>query len=462
MRAAVRFPFWTQVMTSIGQLSAMQSYMTWVRNLFKSELDPSNTGNDYKVSDVFIWAGWGGASPHAFIVEERDGAGAVTGNMWMFVFPYHVTNINASYLSSTFQSHATYLRRWGYDNVNDLAMCFTIWFFPAGGLRRSQITLNGGHTFLAGDVGMEIRNAGDTKRGIIESVSGNVLTVRHTVGGKWAAADTLTDVASATESGTIVTEDWRSFPDVGFSNFSTLALSSGDFTTSASSPYSAITSFLPKEGTGAPFRNYKGRATIGQVLHTYSYMQLLFDNSNGQKQLSAYCSRGQQYRYTRDVFISGDVLVNSDGSTTYTKGGVGWTFTSNEVNGQYTEFYYHEGEYYGGGSGVAGEHTTFLERSHQDFTLYNHLLPTTPQKYAEGHIALYNPYEAKGWINPNIVRIQGPANHMEGLMTDRGGADQNLCLKIHDAYVFPWLKTKAFGIPNFDTTTEWPPLHLWL
>lgn len=457
MRAAVQFPLWMQIF--FGNATRMNFYVEWVRDLIRTALDAGDTGNDYRVSDIFKWTGGSSAEGYAFIVEERDGAGAVTGNQWMFVFPYRTAA--PVYNSYLFQSHATYLKKWGQSDTSDGDTRFYIGFFPAGGLRRSQITLNGGHTFTAPDVGMEIRNAGDTKRGVIESIAGNVLTVRHTVGPKWAAADTLTDVATGTESGTIATEDWRTFPDIGWTSFSDLTLSS-DFAAPASNPYSAITSFLPKEGAGAPHRNYQIRATQGQIQNVYALAQLVFDNT--EQFCAAYCSYGAMYSQTRDVFVSGDIVENSDLSTTYTKGACGWQFpTSPSISeGQITEQYYHEAEYYGGGAGTAGVHASFSERSHENFSIWNTVLPTAPQTYAESRLYLYDTNEAKGWIDPDIVRIQGAANHYQGLLTSRGGAGQNLCIKINDQLMFPWVSDRVFGHPKYELDTEWPPLHLWV
>lgn len=455
MRAAIQFPLWMQAF--FGNATRMNLYAAWVRDLFISKLDAGATGNDYKVSTCFKWAGTASAKGYAFIVEERDGAGAATGNQWMFVLPYDTSVM--IYTSYLFQSHETYLKKWGANDTNNGFTTFCIFFFPEGGLRRSQITLNGGHTFTAPDVGMEIRNAGDTKRGIIESVSGNVLTVRHTVGSKWAAADVLTDVATSTESGTIATEDWRTFPDVGWTDFSALTLAA-DFTAPASNPYSAIASFLPKEGTGAPHRNYQGRAANGQYADVYALTQIVFDNTK--KFCAAYCSIGNMYSTQKDAFISGDVMVNADLSSTYKKGGLGWRFSSNPQNGLFTEQYYHEAEYYGGGAGVAGVHASFSERSHENFSVWNAVLPTSPQTYAESRVYLYDTNEAKGWIDPDIVRIQGAANHYQGLLTSRGGAGQNLCIKQHDQLMFPWVSDLMFGHPKYELDTEWPPLHLWV
>lgn len=457
MRAAIQFPLWMQVF--FGNATRMNFYAAWLRDLFISKLDAGATGNDYKVSTCFKWAGASSSDGYAFIVEERDGAGSATGNQWMFVLPYRTTStVLSSYL---FQSQATYLKKWGYSDTGDGDTRFFVFFFPEGGLRRSQITLNGGHTFAGGDVGMEIRNAGDTRRGIIESVSGNVITVRHTVGAKWAAADAITDVATGLESGTVATEDWRTFPDVGWTNFSNLSLAA-DFTAPASNLYSAITSFLPKEGTGAPHRNYQGRATQGQTANVYALAQIVFDNTK--KFCAAYCSYGSMYSQTRDVFVSGNTPANADGSSTYKKGAFGWQFPTapSQTDGQITEQYYHEAEYYGGGAGVAGVHASFSERSHENFSIWNTVLPTAPQTYAESRVYLYDTNEAKGWIDPDIVRIQGAANHYQGLMTSRGGAGQNLCFKPHDQLMFPWVTDAVFGSPKYELITEWPPLHLWV
>lgn len=454
MRAAIQFPLFHQLFGT--NTTRRDYYLAWVRDLFRAKLDALASGNDYVVSDIFKWTGGSSSEGLAFIVEERDGAAAVTGNQWMVAFPYRSSAAAISYI---FQSHTTYLKKFGFNNTTDYQDHYFVWFFPSGGLRRSQITLNGGHTFAGGDVGMEIRNAGDTRRGIIESVAGNVLTVRHTVGAKWAVADAITDVATGLESGTIATEDWRTFPNVGWTNFSDMTLSS-DFAAPAANLYSAITDFLPKEGTGAPHRNYQGRAANGQVISFYALAQFVFDNDS--RFCCAYCSYGMAYEIPRDIFISGDIMENADASSTYKKGACGWQLLSDAVQGFYTEQYYHEAEYYGGGAGTAGVHASFSERSHEHFNVWNCVLPTSPQTYAESRLYLYDTNEAKGWINPNIVRIQGAANQYQGLMTSRGGAGQNLCLKMTDQLMFPWVADRVFGHPKYELITEWPPLHLWV
>ncbi len=453
MRAAVQFPLWMQGF--FGNTTRMQYYVAWVRDTVKTALDGGATGNDFAVSTIFTWAGAFSSTAYAFIVEQRDGAGAATGNQWMFVFPYRTDwPIYKSYL---FQTHATYLKTWGQNATTDSDTSFYVWFFPAGGLRRSQVTLTGGHTVDAGDIGSVISSG--SKAGVIEGVSTNVVTIRHTAGAKWAASDSLT-VTGSGHTGTISTENWRSFPNVGWTNFTTLALAA-DFTASTANPYSAITDFLPKEGTGAPFRNYQGRGThAGQVGEVYALAQLVFDNDTGF--CAAYCSNGQQYEYPREMFISGDILENADTSTTWIKGACGWQLLANRTNGFYTEQYYHEAEYYGGGAGTVGVHASFTERLHENFTIWNHILPTAPQTFAESRVYLYDTNEAKGWLNPDVVRIQGAANHCQGIVTSRGGAGQNICIKKHDQMVIPWVDDLVFGDPNYTLGTHWPPMHLWV
>jgi hypothetical protein len=444
----------------LGNTTRMQNYVSWVRDIIKTALDGSATGDDFAVSTIFTWAGASSSTGYAFIVEQRDGAGAATGNQWMFVLPYRTTTyLPKSYF---FQSHATYLKAWGQNATTDSNTSFYVWFFPAGGLRRSQVTLTGGHTIDAGDIGSVVSSG--SKAGVIEGVSTNVVTIRHTAGAKWAASDSLT-VTGSGNYGTITTEDWRSFPNIPWLNFSALTLASGDFTAlvhpTEANPYASITDFLPKEGTGAPFRNYQGRGThAGQAADIYALAQLVFDNDAGF--CAAYCSNGQQYEFPREIFISGDILQNANESTTWIKGACGWQLGANPLNGFYTEQYYHESEYYGGGAGTAGVHASFTERLHENFTVWNHVLPTTPQTFAESRVYLYDANEAKGWINPDVVRIQGAANHCQGLVTSRDGVGQNLCIKKHDQMMLPWVDDLVFGDPNYTLDTHWPPLHLWI
>ncbi len=457
MRAAIQFPLWDQVFAT--SQTRMEYYMAWVRDLFRSKLDSGATGNDYAVSDIFKWAGWANEFyPYAFLIEERDGAGVATGNQWMIVIPHYMTGV--PYVSSSFQSYATYMNRFGSSDTSDQVYPFIVWFFPEGGLRRSKITLNGGHTFVGGDVGSEIQIVSTgAKTGTILSLSGNEMIVEHKKGAKWAAADAVEVTGTPANAGTIATEDWRTFPNVGWTDFSTLSLAA-DFSAPDASPYTAIADFLPKEGTGAPHRNYKGRYADGKYQDIYPIAQFVFDNDAGF--CAAYCSSGAHYGLVRDIFVSGTIMENSDGSTTYQKGAAGWRITSDSSQGPYSDAQYHEAEYYGGGAGTAGNHATFSERSHEHFNIWNCVLPTSPQTYAESRVYLYNTNESKGWINPDIVRIQGAANNYQGLMTSRGGAGQNLCLKMTDQLMFPWVANAVFGHPKYELITEWPPLHLWV
>lgn len=440
--------------------AGLQSYVEWFRDKMRTALN-SAAGTDYKVSDIFKWAGLNANySGWAFLVEFRA-AGVPKNEQVLFVFcGFTATNWVQHTLcnnnSTTVAQHLTYA---GQDtSLINAANQTVIGLVPEGGRRRSGLTVTTSDSF---SIGEEVRNAADTKRGIIRAVSGAgpyTWEIEHTKGPKWAAADSITDVATGLKAATVSTEDWRDFLDIGFTDWTNLTFSGGDFTAPATSPYSDIAGFREKYASGAltETMRWKGFSAFHNNA-AISTLHFIFDNTK--PFLCVYTSFGRAM-WIREILLTGKIYLPKDGSTTYTHGYMGQRLLNSDTAGHYTEFSINEGRYYGGGAGTAGYRATFTLAGQAGFTQVNAVNGATP-KAGESHLVLYDSNEDFGTVDPDIVRTQGGYQKQFHLLTSRGGVGNNQCLKVHQSLLFPWLSTLPFMMPDYRPGYDVPPKALW-
>lgn len=440
--------------------ASFRLYVQWYRDKLRTALN-SAAGTDYKVSDIFEWQGLSANySGLAFLVEFRA-SGTPKNEQVIIVFTGHNATLYIQYVlcnnnSTTVSQHLTPAGQ-DVSLINHLNQ-MVLGLVPEGGRRRSGLTVTTSDSF---SIGEEVRNAADTKRGIIRAASGAgpyTWEVEHTKGPKWAAADALTDVATGLKAATVSSENWRDFLDIGFTDWTNLTFSGGDFTAPATSPYSDIAGFREKYASGALTETMKWKGF--SALNNNSFIttfHLIFDNTK--PFLCTYVSYGRAM-WIRELVLMGKIYLPKDGSTTYTHGYMGQRLLNSDVVGHYTELSINEGRYYGGGDGTAGYRATFTLAGQSGFTQVNAVNGATP-KAGESHLVLYDTNEDFGTVDPDLVRTQGGYQKQFHLLTSRGGVGSNQCLKVHQWLSFPWLSTLPFMMPDYRPGYDVPPKALW-
>ncbi|MCB9639081.1 MAG: hypothetical protein H6727_09330 [Myxococcales bacterium] len=463
MQAGITLPY-LNMDAYKGRETEFNNLLMWLRDHWRAKVDPSNTGVEAKVSDLFEWIAKSDTyKGKGFLVEMRDGAGNPTGDQMLIAALYFPASGDFSYISriwagdssttnQQFFSLAGYQPSSGWLSSRQLHPLYV----QEGGTWRAKYSgLMEGGAFSAG---MEVRNAGDTKRGVVVEATATDWVIRQTKGVAFVADEDILDVAGpSTNYGTVTSVTWRSFFDLGFDDISTLSFASGDFTTLPVSPWSVFSDFIPKEGAGCTFRNLVWPLFTGAVDGGSSMRQCVFDN---ERNIFAFYNSQGTFAHFRDVYVCGEVFRNADDSNDYTRGSVGFRQIVDSNRFAYIESAFVQGQYSGVGSGVVGERAYFNLLWDSSITLYSAYADTLQPKFAERAIGVSNANEVKGHLKKEVLRIQGGYRSHPFLKTYRGAVGENTGLKINEYLVVPWADNVGFVplIPDysFGETTH-PP-----
>lgn len=430
-----------------GNETKFRAYWSSVRDHIRTKLS-SSAGTDYKVSDIFTWTGFFSNKGYGFLIDFRS-SGTPIGDQIVFLFNYanngstSTHDILGNRNSATCNTYFDINGIEGSTNAYNEASGFTILYLPKGGDRKARITITntgGSSTVTEGD---EFRNADESSRGIVTALHSQTdIEIQMTQGGAFTTGDTLTN-QNTLGTFDFDSETWRGFIDVGWSSYADYTLSS-EYASPHTNPYSALATFLPKTAAGCGFSYFKGKVQgFGTYVRTF---QCIIDNTFPMCMIYNWIG---VHVSLANFMLAGKIFINEDEDTTYQRGIFSVDVTPDVYQGYFTEFYNIDGEYNSDGSV-----TKFDYRDHANFTFRNYI--TDDGTFNEDLVAIYNENEIKGWLDLNLVRIQGGSTRHPFFLTTRNGA--NHCIKIHRNFMTPWHTDIFPGLLKYDTSDgSYPP-----
>lgn len=450
------------------------AYVTFLRNRLRTVLDSLNDGANFKVSEILKWQGLDSTEGEfMFLVEFRDGSGNPTGPQILFGYPWSDSNARQYYRyannnGTTSGTYISYSTTFTPTSSYDYSPVF--FYAPKGGTREFRMTFThsgGTSTVTTGDI---FTNSTDTRRAEVITVHSQTdCTFKMLRGGRFRSGDT--GMVNLTTSGTFAwaSEVWRTFFDLGWQKttiqavsydaFDELTLENGDGTTvvteantSTASPYSAISTWIPQVGTSTDFVFYKGYISQAFAVDAYGFTTIstIFDSTK--KYFCSYYSDGPLTGSVYNFWIAGDIVKCANASAVYVDGSFSWyqtfsrqycmTYSSHWLQTRYSV--------YGGGGASASDWSI---RGHTNFTLENS--PAPDGTYPEDFMYIYNTNEAKGWFDPDLIRVQGAYVYHHGLITKRSGS--NHAIRLNNYVATPWSTDLIPMLNSWNYTgTEFP------
>lgn len=434
----------------IGDSATMDLRVIDMRDRVKTALDPGDTGNTWKISDVVKWTGTGTYKGYAFIVQHRDGAGNPTGKEWLFLLPgdqgteisrflYYFGNSNNANCDDFFEISD------GTLDFNNNARGVIAVHYNDKLSYTMDLQASGTTGSPAAPEAIQVQ--GDaTRNGTLDSIPGaNNWIVTQAAGARFKPGDIL-EAPGSGATFTVSAINNSRFYDMGFDDFDAMTLAGGDLSAPGSNPYSAHTVFMPNEQLllGMVF----GRAMNTGVYPTYGIW--VFDD---QKPFFAYYHTYGLEMQVRTAFVSGEIVntLKGVGVDDFKSGNFLQRLRVDQDESGISEGYSLQAYYGDHPDGNGGARASWNYRTHTQFTM-NNSPRESDGKFPFEVVGIDNNDEFKGSFDPDIIANIGAYNdHYQFVFA---GGDGPL-VKYGQFLAFPWVTDEGVFPPvRWDTEPD--------